>query len=224
MLRRLLSLALMAPLLLSACVSGFAPSGTARSAPLNAERYKTDKDSKAVVLMAINWARRWNCGGYDNAQLRMLAFDRLPINHPQADAAADLAIEGPPTLLTRPRFSNYALVVEPGEYALSGFDIKLAQSAKEVGHTRANRTHLIKEGKPLAGSFMAKPGQIVYIGNFWIDCTDPRMPWRFYTEEEAWLSHLSEYQQQYPFLDTGVVVYNLFKTSVIGWPYELQSP
>lgn len=189
---------------------------------LSAKQYAEVKDTKALVLVAVNWARRWNCGGFENAELRSLSFDRLPAASLDQDRAADLTIEGPPRLATKPAFLNYAFTVEPGEYALSAFSIKVARSVSDVGVWQARRPELLKDGQPRAGSFKAGAGETVYIGNFWLDCAERPMPWRFYTDKPSWPGHLKEYQQEFPFLASGTVIYRLFETSTMGNPYTLQ--
>ena len=39
-----------------------------------------------VVLISVNWGRRWNCGGYENAELISIGFDLLPIQNLNDDS------------------------------------------------------------------------------------------------------------------------------------------
>jgi hypothetical protein len=104
----------------------------AQSAPLSSDNYAQEGAKKGVVLLSVRWDRRWNCAGYENAQLRAIGFDLLPSKRTLTDKGADLLLDDAPVLMTKPRFDNYAFLVEPGTYALSRFDIKTARSVSDV--------------------------------------------------------------------------------------------
>lgn len=55
-------------------------------ARLDADEYSKVKDKKGVVILAVNWNRRWKCGQYENAQLRSFGFDRMPVTKSTDDA------------------------------------------------------------------------------------------------------------------------------------------
>jgi hypothetical protein len=115
------------------------------------------------------------------------------------------------------------MLLEPGEYHLTGFVIKVARSARDVNIFTAARERIVKDGKSRAGTFRVAAGETVYVGNFAIDCADQPMPWRYYTEgREAFDDHLAQYKSKYPFVDTSKVVYRLFDTKTTGYPYELK--
>lgn len=191
-------------------------------AELTATSYENDRSRKGIVLLDVNWGRRWNCGGYENAELRALSFDRIPPLKSNDDMPADLALQKPANLISKPVFNSYALLVEPGEYALSGFRIKFARSVSDVGYWVAKRSDLLKDGEMLGGSFKVGLGETVYIGNFFLDCHQQPQLWRYYTEgEDNFTEHLSEYKKKYPFLNTDYVKYRLFDTSSLGHSYEL---
>ena len=58
---------------LVSCASTFKSSDT-----LSEELYKSEQNKKGVVLVAVNWSRKWGCGNFENAELRNLGFDLLP--------------------------------------------------------------------------------------------------------------------------------------------------
>jgi hypothetical protein len=187
-----------------------------------AEEYAKFKETKGVVILAINWGRRWNCGGYENAEIMSLGFDQLPIKSSVDNNPSAIFLDGPPRLTKKPIFIDYALLLEPGEYALTSFDIKAARSVSDVGRFVATRNNLIQDGKPKAGFFQLKAGEIVYIGNFYLDCYQSPIIWRYYTEgRDAFLKHMTEVKQKYPFIDPASVNYRLFNTTTIGNNYEL---
>lgn len=193
------------------------------SSEATAKSFEAGRATKGVVLLDVNWGRRWDCGGFQNAELRALAFDRLPMSKTSDDERADLTLEQGPSLLTKPKFISYAVMVEPGEYALTGIDIKVATSVSDVNHRVTARSHLWKDGKALGGTFKVAAGETVYIGNFFLDCYQEPSLWRYYTEgKDNFKGHLKEYQRAYRFLDIDAVVYRLFDTTLLGKPYQLQ--
>ena len=193
------------------------------SSEATAESVAQYRAAKGVVLLDVNWGRRWRCGSFENAELRRLSFDRLPLTKSSDDAAADLTLEEAPSLFTRETFINYALIVEPGDYVLTGFDIKVARSVSDIAHWVAKRSELWKDGKALGGTFKVAAGETVYIGNFFLDCYKQPQPWRYYTEGAAnFKVHLTQYKEKYPFLSTDNVAYRLFDTTSLGRPYELK--
>jgi hypothetical protein len=193
------------------------------SVEATARTYKQERSSKGVVLLDINWGRRWNCADYENAELRMLAFDQVPLSKSSDEEPPDLILAQGPSLFSEPTFKSYALLVSPGEYALTAFDIKVARSVADISHWGAKRTELWREGKAAGGTFKVAPGETVYIGNFFLDCYKQPQPWRYYTEgEKNFSKHLHEYKHKYPFLDVANVSYRLFDTNSIGNPYELK--
>lgn len=196
-------------------------SSTPVAGEATAEAYAKSNTTKGVVILAVNWGRRWGCGGYENAEIMSLGFDRLPIRD-SSDAEPEIFIDGPPRLLKKSVFLDYALLLEPGEYALTHFDIKAARSVRDVGHFVAKRAHLIEDGKPKAGSFEVNAGEVVYVGNFFLDCHQEPVVWRYYTEgRDGFRSHMAEVKQKYPFINPDRVTYRLFRTTTIGLNYEL---
>ena len=184
--------------------------------------YDRTSETNGVVLLDINWGRWWGCGGRESAQLVSLAFDKLPARSLENEAEPSLAIHSPSGIMVDPVFLNQAFSLEPGEYALSGFSIKVADSATKVGFLIAQRSQLYKGEKPVGGSFTVKPGETVFIGNFYLDCAYGPILWRYYTEGQvAFDKQIAEYKSSFPLLDLSDVEYRLFKTSEFGQDYEL---
>jgi hypothetical protein len=193
------------------------------SLEVTSDTYATNRSTKGVVLLDVNWGRYWNCGGYENAQLISLAFDRSPVRQKSDSVAADLVIEGPNRITVKPIFLSYALLLEPGEYVMSGVKIKGARSVSDVGYWIVPRSKLIKEGKSYAGSFSVAPGETVYLGNFGLDCFQSPIPWRYYTKgRTGFQEHVQQYIAKYPFINADDIKYRLFDTVEFGKPYELE--
>jgi hypothetical protein len=196
--------------------------GTGRSVEITRETYTARGSTQGVVLLAVKWGRRWNCGGFENAELRSLEFHRLPVATSRVEPVANLTLEGPGRLVAPAAFVNYAVLLDPGEYALSGFRIKVAKAMTDVGYLTARPHELLKGGTPQAGTFIVGPGETVYIGNFFLDCQQGPTLWRYYTEgRRNFQLHLAEFKQQYPYLDVERTIYRLFKTDLLGRDYDL---
>jgi hypothetical protein len=203
-----------------------APSDSPESLAVTKEITKTIYErgiaSNAVVVFDVNWGRKWGCGGFENAELMRLEFDRLNGESRTDEAKADLIVKGPFRLTRNLRFINYAFLVPPGEYGLSGVSIKVARSVQDVGYLDAKRSNLMKEGKPEGGSFTVAAGEIVYVGNFFLDCQTGPMLWRYYTpERKNFVKHIGEFRAKYPFLEAARFKYRLFHSTHFGNDYEL---
>lgn len=183
--------------------------------------YQAGIADNAVVVFDVNWGRRWNCGGYENAELMRIEFDRITGESKAPGAKADFVVTGPWRLIRERRFLNYAFILPPGTYALSGFSIKVASSITEVGYLNANRSELIKNGVPEGGTFTVAAGEIVFIGNFFLDCQTGPILWRYYTEGENFQNHVAEFMAKYPFLEAARFQYRLFRSEHFGIDYEL---
>jgi hypothetical protein len=184
--------------------------------------YQPGIAENAVVVFDVNWGRLWNCGGYENAELMKLEFDRITGTPKAADAKADLIVEGPPRLLRNQQFLNYAFILPPGEYVLSGISIKVARSMRDVGYLNSKRSDLIKGGKPDGGTFTVTAGEIVFIGNFFLDCQTGPMLWRYYPEKkEDFQSQIAEYRSKYPFLEAQRFRFRLLRSKYFGLDYDL---
>lgn len=208
---------------LASCASVQIENEVGLSNEANAESYANNKEKLGIVLFDARWARQWKCGKYQNAQLLNFSFDKAPISEKPDDAPADIKIGTANRVSVSPKFESYALLVPPGEYVLSNFKIKVAESSLNVDYWVASRSHLIKDGKPLAGKFNVKAGEVVYIGNFALDCFAGPTLWRYYANgKDGFESQLLDYKAKYPFLDLTNVKFRLFKTETIGRDYELK--
>ena len=120
-------------------------------------------------------------------------------------------------------FDNYEFIVEPGSYALSSIDIKVAESLSKIGRFRTPRSVLIKDKKALGGYFQANAGEVVYIGHFFLDCAlQQPVIWRYYVESRnGFEQYLKVIKKAFPTLDTDQVKFRLFETTELGIPYSL---
>ena len=95
--------------------------------------------------------------------------------------------------------------------------IKAARSVSDVGEFKAHRGQLIKDGKPLGGSFKAGAGETVYIGHFFLSCHAGPVLWRYYWDgPDPFEKYLGEIKEKYPFLDLSKVQFKLFRTTQFG--------
>jgi len=173
--------------------------------------YLESAGQEGVVLLEANWGRRWGCAGSENAQLQELTFTRV------ADEASDrvvLKLKTPSRLFVDNRFSPYALLIEPGEYALTGFDVKVARSMSDISHAVWDDQY--------GGSFSVTAGEFVYIGHFGLDCTVEPIPWRYYIEgEDEFKRYIEGFREQFPFVGDTTVEFRLFETTLFGTEYSL---
>ncbi len=209
-------LLLAVPLVVSAAI------GTAYAAPpllLDASSYKPDL---AVVILQVNWGRAWKCNQYQNAQLQALTFRSIPLD-PVEQKSVDL--ETPSKLFVDNLYLPYALVVAPGEYALTGFDVKAARSTTDVVHMRGTEENLFREGKPIGGTFTARPGEIVYVGHFGLDCGAEPFLWRFHIDgRKEFEGYVAGFRRAYPFLKDVPVHFRPLSTTLFGSPASLEDP
>jgi len=185
----------------------------------NAHRLDTD----GLILLEVNWGRQWGCAGLDNAQLQKMTFVRMA---GPADPGRDsrIKLKTPSRLFVDNRYQTYALLVEPGVYALSGFDIKVAHSTSKVGHLVADSDDLFAGETPTGGTFSVAQGEVVYIGNFSLDCSQEAVPWRYYIEEqEEFDRYVAWIREKYPSLGEHPVKFRLFSTERFGNNYSLQN-
>jgi hypothetical protein len=209
------------PLLILLTFAGVASADTGE---LTEAAYLAESSSKGVVLLDVDLGRYGKCGGYETAQLRRLSFNRMPLTDIKLDTPADAEIIGPYLPTAAPRgLRNFAFLLTPGEYAMTRISIRVTQSMSRVGHLELGPDRLAPNGAPQAGSFRVSAGEVVYIGNFKIDCAPPMTIWRYYTEGTAnFAEHVSQYRQSFPYLKLGDIQYRLFETKTIGNPYELK--
>ena len=65
---------------------------------------------------------------------------------------------------------------------MTSIAIRVTRPRSEVGEIKLDRSQLVKGTEARAGTFTIGAGEIVYIGNFKIDCKPPMTLWRYYTE------------------------------------------
>ncbi len=187
---------------------------------LTEKNYKEVGREQSILLLHVNWGRQWKCAGLDNAQLQSLSFSRLPLSE---NSTGIVSLEIPSKLTAKDSFTNYTLIIIPGEYALSEFDVKVAKSSSDVGHLKAGASKLFKEGKPIGGTFTVGPGEIVYIGHFTLDCTKEPILWRFYIEgRKEFERYVSGFNKEFPFVKDETVIFRLFSTNMFGEAYSLE--
>ena len=187
---------------------------------VTAESYGNDKTKGLVVLSAI-WGRTWKCAQFENGQLRSFGFDRLPIQMTADNAVPEVLLaDSPPYDERHP--VNYVLALEPSEYGLATFDIKVASSVTDVKILGVGRTRLFEGRKSIGGTFHVSAGELVYIGHFGLDCYKEPTIWRYYPEgRDGFDSYKEVIKKQYPFLDVDNMQFRLFETSVLGRNYVL---
>jgi hypothetical protein len=188
---------------------------------VSGEAVNTANPSKGLVLLAVRWDRKWSCAGFENAQLRAIAFDKLPTEKSDS-VAPDILLDDAPLIMTKPEFDNYAFLVEPGEYGLSRLEIKVAKSKSDVGFFKVPRSKLINNGKSLGGTFTVVAGEAVYLGHFYLDCYQQPILWRYYPEgRDGFSGYLASLKKLYPALDVEKVAFRLFQTNEFGRDYKL---
>lgn len=176
---------------------------------LTKANYEKSKKDKAIVIYGVNWGRQWGCASLDNAQLQNLTFSRID---PSGDfSKEELVFNSPAKLMSKNASESYAVIVNAGEYALTEFEVKLAKSAKEIEHLRWR-----DNGEATGGTFKVNVGEIVYIGDFGLDCTEQPILWRYYIQKEDFESHVAGFKKKYKFVADKTVVYRLFQTSKFG--------
>lgn len=186
---------------------------------LSADTYKSDL---GVLIVQVNWGRMWKCGQFENAQLQALTFTKSPIDTPEP---VSLDLETPSKLFVDNKYLPYAFAIQPGEYVLTAFDVKIARSATDVSHIVGSKENLIKDGKPVGGTFMVNPGEIVYVGHFGLDCGAEPFLWRNYIESrEDFEKYISGFRKKFPFVKQVPAQYRLFSTEVFGRPFALKDP
>jgi hypothetical protein len=178
---------------------------------LGVGEYLQRRRAMGVVLLSVNWAQRANCSGFENAQLRGLVFDQVPTARGD-DEPGDLVMDEP-----QAGIADYAFLAPPGAYALSGFDIKVVKSARDSGGFRAMRSRLLKDGFAVDGGFDVRAGEIVFIGEFSVECRRQPVPWRSYPDGPAeFQEYLARIKERFPALETGKAQFRPMMTRQFG--------
>ena len=154
----------------------------------------------------------------ENAQLLRLTFTRLPL-----DASSPvLSVKTPSRLFVGDRYLPYAYVVDPGTYAITGFEVKIAKSQWFVQHMIGAQADLFENGVPVGGTFEVTANEVVYIGHFALDCTQETIPWRYYLKDRKEYDELvSGFRKYFPFAAALKIRFRLFETSMFGQPFSL---
>jgi hypothetical protein len=183
---------------------------------------RTYKSDLGVIIIQVNWGRTWKCGQYENAQLQALTFTKSPVDNPNP---VSLELKTPSKLFVDNKFMPYAYVVQPGEYVLTGFDVKIARSRTDVVHILRSKDDLIKDGKPVGGSFTVNPGEIVYVGHLGLDCGAEPFLWRYYIDGRADFERYVEgFREKFPSVKNVPVQFRLLATQLFGNAYSPQDP
>lgn len=170
---------------------------------LSSTNYEEYKNEKAVVLYGVNWDRKWGCAGFDNAQLQNLTFSRID----STSNDEDIVLNNTAKLFSENTYSSYAIIVNPGEYALTGYDIRIGKSSTGVNHIKG-------KGE---GTFKVNAGEIVYIGDFGLDCAGGEpIPWRYYIQKDNFYSYVAGFKEKYKFIGDKQIIYRLFRTDNFG--------
>jgi len=186
---------------------------------LSADTYKADL---GVLIIQVDWGRTWKCGQFENAQLQALTFTKSPIDTPEP---VSLDLEPPSKLFVDNKFLPYAFVIQPGEYTLTAFDVKIARSGTDVAHIKESKDNLIKDGKPVGGTFTVNLGEIVYVGHFGLDCGAEPFLWRSYIQSrEDFEKYVGGFREKFPFVKQVPTQYRLFSTKLLGNPFSLKDP
>lgn len=201
--------------LMAGCMS---PGASNPRHDVTAESYRTDATKGLVVLSAL-WGRSWKCGTFEHGQLRAFGFDRLPSVTEAEDATVDVVIEDSTDLRGGPA-ANYVLALEPGEYGLAMYAIRVASSTTDMRTVSVGRARLFEKGEPVGGTFTVKAGELVYIGHFGLDCSKEPTIWRYYLDGRGGFEHYKRLiKDQFPFLPVEAMQMRLFKTSTLGRDY-----
>ncbi|MEO8163916.1 MAG: hypothetical protein ABI619_00835 [Betaproteobacteria bacterium] len=186
---------------------------------LSANTYKPEL---GVLIIQVNWGRTWKCDQFENAQLQALTFTKSPLD---AQTSVSLDLETPSKLFVDNKYLPYALVVQSGEYALTEFDVTVARSVNDVTHIKGSKDTLLKDGKPIGGTFAVNTGEVVYVGHFGLHCGAEPFLWRNYIQSrEEFERYIGGFRKKYPFVKHVPAQYRLFSTSLFGKPFSLTDP
>lgn len=185
---------------------------------LSARVFAKNMPDKGIVIFEVNWGRKWGCAGVENAQLERLTFSRLPLDA----SSSSLNLKTPSKLFVNDKYVPYAYVVDPGTYAITAFDVKVAKSQWDVGHIVATKDQLFENENAMGGTFEVLANEVVYIGHFGLDCAQETIPWRYYLEGRSGFdSFVRGFRRQFPFAASLPARYRLFATTKFGQPFAL---
>lgn len=191
---------------------------------LSEKTFRQAIGQQGFIILEVNWGRHWNCGEYENVQLQRLTFSRFEDDIDTTELAS-FDLSTPSNLHVRDEFTPYALVVEPGTWTLTGFDVKTARPGLDVGHVIGDMDSLVAEGEPVGGTFTLAADEIIYLGHFSRDCDEGPIPWRYYlADREEFVRYVARFREWYPFAAGSPVEYRLFATENLGRQFVLEDP
>jgi len=206
--------------LLLAIVAGCGLSAHAKGLIVPTE--KSYRPDQGVVVLYVNWGRTWSCGNFENAQLQAVAFRKIPLGDPDSPR---LVLKTLSRLLAKMMFERYAYVIAPGEYALMGFDVKVARSVSDVGHMIGDASNLIVDGKPIGGTFTVGAGKAVYVGSFGLECAIEPLIWRFSVAGRSDFEDVvGASRKSWPVLQDVPFTFRHFSTEVFDTRFALEDP
>jgi len=201
-------------LLLSTTYSG--------ASELNKSHFVKKSTEMGVVLVDVNWGRQWGCAKYENAQLESLQFENVSSGDDEHSEYTQIKLESPSRIFVDKRFINYGFIVEPGKYAFTEWVMKVAKSVRDVSYRKAGREQLVNGNEYHGGTFDVGAGEIVYIGNMFLDCYYSPVPWRYYVEgKKNYETQVKQYKSKFEFLKDKKIIYRLLDTKNYGSKYSL---
>ncbi len=153
------------------------------AAELTQKNFENRSNEMGVVLIDVNWGRQWGCAQYENAQLESLLFENISLNEVEQNEYTQIKLESPSRIFVDKQFINYGFIVEPGKYAFTEWVVKVAKSGRNVGYRKAGREQLVEGNEYHGGTFEVGAGEVIYVGNMFLDCYYSPIPWRYYTEK-----------------------------------------
>lgn len=208
-------------ILSSACVI-LATASLGNATKLKKGEYSKNSNEMGVVLLDVNWGRQWNCAGFENAQLKSLKFKNTSINTNSNNKYTEINLESPSRLFSKPKFISHGFLVNPGTYEFTEWSVKVAKSSREVGYINVGEDALVDNGVFHGGTVEVGANEIIYVGNFYLDCYKSPIPWRYYTEGRAnFENHIKQYKKKFKFLKNYKVIYRLLDTNNFGEKYVL---
>lgn len=190
-----------------------------QAAKLNKREFRKNFEGKGIVLLTANWGRRWACGQWDNAQLYELIFEQTPLTETEKNEYQEIRLKTSSRLLASREFKPHGFIVNPGLYAFTGFNIKVSHSMSSVGGIEAGREHLVEDGKYPGGTFNVSAGEVIYIGDFYIDCHSEPIPWRFYSPPGESQEYLyNGFKSKFKYINDEEIKFRLLDDSAFGNP------
>ena len=201
--------------------AGIACSATADDAvKLSKRNYQKYSDQRAVLLINVYWTRAWGCHDNNYAQLTNLTFRKIDSDSHWVKDGARIELKGGGLLSSVAK--DYQLMVPPGIYALAGYRMRLSREFLDTVVQNATEEHLTKGGVAIGGQFEVGAGEVVYVGDFYLDCTQEPILWRYYlTPTDGFRDYMDEMAKRHPYLDRDKVIFRLFQSDYFSQPIEI---